>query len=230
MAGNRPVSETDGGGAPPLLDLAFDSGQAGGASMPMASATLSARVNRRGGAASRRRRSFFLRPVRGSGTDISRPSSARESPILPGRWPVRSWYAGASRSPLCPARTRRAAGRTSGTGPSPVDVGRVGGDIHGIGFPPRPHGSPYLSGRAGRHRCLPSPYRFRRLPGMDRLKPPPAPAARAADRPARSRGARHCADLTTPRCLSGPPAGSTASSRGDDDDQFRPDALCGGFA
>ena len=26
MAGNRPVSETAGGGAPPLLDLAFDSG------------------------------------------------------------------------------------------------------------------------------------------------------------------------------------------------------------
>ena len=111
----------------------------------MASSTLSARVNRRGRAASRRRRSFFLRPVRGSGTDISAIIS-RESPILPGRWPVRSWYAGASRSPLCPARTRRAAGRTSGTGPSPVDVGRVGGDIHGIGFPPRPHGSPYLSG------------------------------------------------------------------------------------
>ena len=26
MAGNRPASETAGGGAPPLLDLAFDSG------------------------------------------------------------------------------------------------------------------------------------------------------------------------------------------------------------
>lgn len=88
---------------------------------------------------------LLLRPVRGSGTDISAIIS-RESPILPGRWAVRSWCAGASRSPLCPARTRRAAGRTSGTGPSPVDVGRVGGDIHGIGFPPRPHGSRYLSG------------------------------------------------------------------------------------
>ena len=88
---------------------------------------------------------LLLRPVRRSGTDISAIIS-RESPILPGRWAVRPG-APASRSPLCPARTRRAAGRTSGTGPSPVDVGRVGGDIHGIGFPPRPHGSRYLSGR-----------------------------------------------------------------------------------
>ena len=81
--------------------------------------------------------------------------------------------------------------------------------------------------RAGCHRCLPSPYRFRRLPGMDRLNRPPAPRSRAADLPARSRGARHRAELTTPRCLPGPPAGGTASSRRGDDDQFRPDALRG---
>jgi hypothetical protein len=53
---------------------------------------------------------------------------------------------------------------------------------------------------AGRHRRLPSPYRFRRLPGMDRLNRPPAPRSRAADLPARSRGARHRAELITPRC------------------------------
>jgi len=163
----------------------------------MASATLSARVNRRGGAASRRRRSFFLRPVRGSGTDISRPSSARESPILPGRWPVRSWYAGGSRSPLCPARTRRAAGRTSGTGPSPVDVGRVGGDIHGIGFPPRPHGSRYLSGGlAAIGVSLPRTGSVAYQAWTDLTAP--GTRSRAADRPARSRSARHCAELTTP--------------------------------
>ena len=171
---------------------------------------------------------LLLRPVRGSGTDISAIIS-RESPILPGRWPVRSCYAGASRSPLCPARTRRAAGRTSGTGPSPVDVGRVGGDIHGIGFPPRPHGSRYLScGLAAIGVSLPRTGFVAYQAWTDLTAP--STRSRSVDLTARSRGARHCAELTTPRCLPGPPAGSTASSRRGDDDQFRPDALCGGAA
>ena len=181
--------------------------------MPMASSTLSARVNRRGRAASRRRRSFFYVPFAGAAR-ISRPSSAvsprfsqAAGPFDPGA-PVHYVVGYAREEPGGQQDVHQV------TDCHRLDVGRAGGDLHGIRVPPRPYSSPHLPGRAAAiDVSLSSPGSFacRAWTGFESCPGVRSRCCRSTS--PESRCAAPCR-APTPRCLPGPPAGSTASSRG----------------